>query len=333
VEVRVQPENLQIQTGQSGEFAVEVVDVQGLYAFDVALNFDPDVLQVQDADPGIDGVQVGFGTFLEPGFVLLNNVDNDQGTLRFAMTQLNPAPPVDGSGILIVVKLRGVKTDASVPIRFENVQLATNQGTEIAATPVDGEIEVVDTLQGPTSTPFPTRALGTLQPSRTPAAPTPTRTIGPSPTAAAVVPTNTAALPTATGVSASEPDQPAPNPTETAFAQATAPEISPTATGTSQVVSENQQKRSTPTEPKTQGSIPKDRQATSVEISGVEQPTQEFQETPTLDNTSSNWLLFGGIGLITVLVVLGLLVFGLAILLFANTKGEQPEEGNQVEDE
>ena len=66
--VRFAPADGEAPGGQPFQVAVEVVDVTELYGFSVAFTFDPAVLQVQDSDPNLPGTQVGFGTFLEPGW-------------------------------------------------------------------------------------------------------------------------------------------------------------------------------------------------------------------------------------------------------------------------
>ena len=68
-----------------------------LIRLDLALTFDPNVVEVVDADPNQAGVQAALGTFLDSGFVVLNAADNVTGTLRFAMTQLNPSQPKSGT--------------------------------------------------------------------------------------------------------------------------------------------------------------------------------------------------------------------------------------------
>ena len=61
-------------------------------------------------------MQAAPGTFLDSGFVVLNAADNVTGTVRFAMTQLNPSLPKSGTGTLIVIGLRGKQASGSTPL-------------------------------------------------------------------------------------------------------------------------------------------------------------------------------------------------------------------------
>jgi len=181
VVVRLGSAELRVAAGQTVDVALEVVDVEGLYAFDVTLTFDPDVVEVVDADPALPGVQVGQGTFLDSGFSVINAADNEAGIVQFVTTQLNPSEPKSGSGSLIVIRLRGKQPGASSPLTLAAPQLSRRDGSAIQATGSSGRVDVV-TDTGPTNTPIPTQGAGTpmatLTPGRTVAAPTAT----PSPT-------------------------------------------------------------------------------------------------------------------------------------------------------
>src|SRR5690606_26634258 len=72
VVVRVSPAEAQVTADGTFAVAIEVVDVTDLYGFALVMAFDPAVVQVVDVDPLIDGVQVGLGTFMEPGVAILN---------------------------------------------------------------------------------------------------------------------------------------------------------------------------------------------------------------------------------------------------------------------
>ena len=169
--VRVAPQAVQVAVGQSVDVAVEVVGVSDLYAIDVLLSYDPQRVEVVDLDPELPGVQVQLGSLLEPGFVILNLVDNSLGRLRFVMTQLNPATPKSGTGSLVVVRLRGKSAGAPAAIEVLGAKLASPAGVEIPVNSVDnGQVEVVQTISGPTNTPIPAQPPGTPMP--TPAPPT-----------------------------------------------------------------------------------------------------------------------------------------------------------------
>ena len=67
---------LEVAAGQTAPLSVAVTDVQDLYGMELHLRFDPAVVQVADADPGKDGIQVAAGDFLSADFVAQNQADN-----------------------------------------------------------------------------------------------------------------------------------------------------------------------------------------------------------------------------------------------------------------
>jgi hypothetical protein len=70
------------------------------YGVQVLLTFDATRVQVIDADPGLPGVQISPGApFASLGFVALNRVDNELGTIEFAATLMNPARPLTGETV------------------------------------------------------------------------------------------------------------------------------------------------------------------------------------------------------------------------------------------
>ena len=73
--VRIAPSQAQVLVGQTVDIGVEIQNVEGLYGIDLLLAFDPQALAVVDMDPELEGIQVQLGTFLEPGFVLVNIAD------------------------------------------------------------------------------------------------------------------------------------------------------------------------------------------------------------------------------------------------------------------
>jgi hypothetical protein len=129
--LRVVPEEAQVLVDDTLDIAVEVADVEDLYGIDILLEFDPQALEVVDMDPDLDGVQIQLGTFLEPGFVILNLVNNEIGRLRLAMTQLAPAEPKSGTGNLIVVRFRGKTADLSSAVTIVAATLAGPTGNLI----------------------------------------------------------------------------------------------------------------------------------------------------------------------------------------------------------
>lgn len=187
--VKVQPASQQIAVGATTVVEIRVENVTGLAAADIELRFNAAVLQVQDADSARDGVQIQPGNFPAPDFVALNTVDNSAGTIRYALTQLPPHTPVNGSGVMATITFRGVNNGTS-ELAFGTVNLANAQGQPIASSPQNGSITVG--MGGPTpppgATPTPTRPPLTPPPYVTPT-PTLPPYVTPTPTPPAGVTT------------------------------------------------------------------------------------------------------------------------------------------------
>ncbi len=139
--VRIQPTSQQVAVGQTATVEIRIENASGLYAADVELRFNPVALQVQDADPGREGVQIQPGNFPSPDFVALNSADNATGVIRYALTQLPPKSPVNGSGLLATIVFRG-QAAGTVDLTFSIVNLANAQGQQLPASSQGGTIMV-----------------------------------------------------------------------------------------------------------------------------------------------------------------------------------------------
>ena len=202
-----------IGPGGTTEVAIRIENVTRLYGAEVHLAFDPNYLEIQDADPEKPGVQIQAGTFPAPDFVVQNQVDNVQGTLDYAITQMAPRPPIDGGGVLATITVK-TKGEGTSRFAFTGVKLANPDGEQIPVETLGGEIVAVvgavsvpptPAIEGPPTatpivlaTPLPTPEL-TVVLSPTEATPTATvePTGPPSPTAP-VSPTPVQVTPAAT---------------------------------------------------------------------------------------------------------------------------------------
>jgi len=117
------------ETGTVGEvlpLEIQVWDVADLYSAWLQLEFDPSIVRVLDVDarPSAPGVQILPGDFLDPvnSFVLINHVDNEKGSVEFAVTQLRPAVARSGSGVLATLHLETVAEGSSL-LRLTRVEL------------------------------------------------------------------------------------------------------------------------------------------------------------------------------------------------------------------
>jgi hypothetical protein len=157
---------------------IVIEDVADLYGFEFEITYDPTLLEVVDADPAREGVQIRPGDFLSPDWELQNRVDNDRGRIAYALSQRNPSQPISGDGILVVIAWRAKATGTS-PIALIHVLLAAPAGVEIPASPQDGRIVVAASEAPPADTPETAETISpppaTAAPTATPIAPTTTR--------------------------------------------------------------------------------------------------------------------------------------------------------------
>jgi hypothetical protein len=134
-------EDLEVPPGQRFEVPVEVRDVTDLYAIDIEIRFDPAILQVEDANPDVDGVQPALGTFLDAGLTLFNTVDNETGLVRFAMSQVNPAEPKSGDGIVLVLYFTALAEGES-ELEISLLEASDRFGNEVVLEPVEAQVRV-----------------------------------------------------------------------------------------------------------------------------------------------------------------------------------------------
>jgi len=135
-------EDYEVPPGQRFEVPFEVRAVEDLYAIDIEIRFDPAILQVEDANPDADGIQPALGTFLEAGLTLFNMVDNEAGLVRFAMSQVNPAEPKSGDGIVLVLTfIAGAEGESDLEIGL--LEASDRFGNAVVLEPVEAQVRVL----------------------------------------------------------------------------------------------------------------------------------------------------------------------------------------------
>ena len=182
--VRIDPVSTSTTPNQTVVVAVKVDNVTNLGAFELHLQFDPNLLQV---------TQLTHGGFTTAEYMVQNTFDNTAGTIDYSSQQVN-VPGVTGSGTLLTITFQTQNSGVS-PLSFRTppgVILGDATGAVIAVDATPGSVSVV----GAAATVVPATATPTI------AVPQPTATV------AAVLPVATATAsspqPTAT--------QPAPLP-------------------------------------------------------------------------------------------------------------------------
>ena len=182
-------EEYEVRPGNRIEVPVEVRAVEELYAVDIEISYDPDLLVFDDAEPDKLGVQPGLGTFLEAGLTLMFEVDEEQGLVRFVMTQVNPAEPQSGNGVLLALYFVGLG-EGEAHLSVNSAELATRFGEAIPVELVDSVVTVSAASEVREATPIPVQdpalmipiptLMATPIPTVTQTSP-PTETIEPTP--------------------------------------------------------------------------------------------------------------------------------------------------------
>lgn len=169
--VFTRPEITTIAPGAGRTIEIWVKDVNDLYGVDLKIRFDPAIVEVRDSDPDRVGIQIEPGSFLSPatGFIAMNEVNPATGEIRYAMTEVNPAPPVSGTGVIVRVTFRG-RAEGQSAITLLDVKLADRNAEPIAAQVVNGQVVVQGTAPvSPSATPKPQPSLPPgISPTRTP---------------------------------------------------------------------------------------------------------------------------------------------------------------------
>jgi hypothetical protein len=143
--VSIDPASQEVWLGSTATTDVLVENVTDLYGAAFEITFDPTLVEVVDANSVKPGVQIQPGGFLSPDWTLENSVDNDNGTIEYAVCQMSPSLPQSGTGVLAIITWRG-KAEGTSPIHFTNVQLGAPGGVPIPADTQDGQITVEELL-------------------------------------------------------------------------------------------------------------------------------------------------------------------------------------------
>jgi hypothetical protein len=140
--LQVDPQELRIKVGEEATVDLAIEQVSELYGIEVHLTFDPDVLQILDADASQEGVQIEPGTLPLPDFVVQNAADNQQGIIDYASTQLPPNEPGAGDGVIARIRLKALRP-GTTQLQFDRFLLADTGGGSIAAASRNGQVTVV----------------------------------------------------------------------------------------------------------------------------------------------------------------------------------------------
>ena len=135
------PLSVGMKSGEEKTVSIRVENATDLYGIEFQVSFDPNVVQVPDADDSLEGVQIAVGDWMADGFVAANKVDNEAGTVLFAATLLNPAEPLNGDGTVATIPF-AAQGDGTSPLKITKTLLATRDAQETQSEAQDGAIGV-----------------------------------------------------------------------------------------------------------------------------------------------------------------------------------------------
>lgn len=127
------PGNL-VGTGFEFNLPVYLRQVTDLYALKIEMTFDPNVLEVIDADSATPGTQIQLGELLlgtgQSLLVFSNQADNVNGLITFAVSLNGNVQGVTGSGNLAYIPFRA-KGVGNTSVRFTLVEMGNSKGQAI----------------------------------------------------------------------------------------------------------------------------------------------------------------------------------------------------------
>lgn len=132
-----------VQIGQEFVLTVQIENVTNMYGIELALAFNPAILQVKDSKPGTVGVQIEPGDFPDPflSFNAQNAADNTAGTIAYAVSLLRPAPPASGSGVLARIYFQAIAPGTSA-VSITRVMAVAADSCCLETTTQDGSASV-----------------------------------------------------------------------------------------------------------------------------------------------------------------------------------------------
>jgi len=143
--LQVLPARTRVAVGEEFVVTLQLQGVTDLYGVDARIAFNPDVLEVVDANAGAAGVQILRGTFPNAAgdWVVKQVADNQTGLAWYAISLNAPAPGASGEGVLCSIRFRA-KANGYTGLRFAEGTLVD---TGVQRTPVlllEGAVRVGD---------------------------------------------------------------------------------------------------------------------------------------------------------------------------------------------
>ena len=126
--IQLSIDHLSLTVGQEVVVNMLVEEVPLVYGAQTHLTFDPAMLEA---------VALEHGDFFtaqpeQEAFVLQNLLDNEAGSVKYSLALLNPAPAVEGKGLLAAITFRA-RASGTTTLGLADARFGTQTGEEIMA--------------------------------------------------------------------------------------------------------------------------------------------------------------------------------------------------------
>jgi len=139
--IRVEPVTMTLTVGQVAPVRIQIDKAKEIIGFELQMTYNPEAIEVQDADAKAPDIQIELGPFLRPDIVGINKVDAKEGTIHVAAAVLKPESAVSGSGVLATITFQG-KAAGTSPIRLKEVLVADKKGDTMRVRTRHGRVTV-----------------------------------------------------------------------------------------------------------------------------------------------------------------------------------------------
>jgi hypothetical protein len=102
--------------GETRQVQIVLENVDGINEIEIHVRFEPRYINIADADPATDGIQIQAGEIPQPAQVLENEAKNDAGFLIYHVAQ-EPGSSARGSGIVATFTVQAMNEGGS-PLSF-----------------------------------------------------------------------------------------------------------------------------------------------------------------------------------------------------------------------
>ncbi len=112
---------------------IHLANMHDLYALDIALEFNPAVLEVVDLnldpeDPLAEGSLEPVPGWFDAGYWAVNEANNTTGTIQYAATQKRPTEPVTGAGDVAKIRFRAKALADDTPVTITKAEFSDRDG-------------------------------------------------------------------------------------------------------------------------------------------------------------------------------------------------------------